>query len=178
MQWVIDLLIVQGLLGAFDVFWHHEWQERLPTRANAKLEQKIHGARELFYAVVFLGLAWCAWHGWYAWLLAAVIALEVALTAWDFVEEDRSRRLRPSERVTHLILSINGGAYLALLFPHWLVWRAQPTALAGADFGWQSWLLSLMGVGVFVWGLRDLWSGLHTPKQPAAAETEDMPCAY
>lgn len=176
MQWVIDLLVAQGLLGAYDVFWHHEWKERLPTRAESALEQKIHGVRELFYAVVFIGLAWYAWLGWYAWLFAAVVALEIWLTAWDFVVEDRSRRLSATERVTHLILSINGGAYLALLFPHWLDWSKQPTALVGVDFGWQSWLLSMMGVGVFAWGLRDLYSGLQL-KTPIAEE-EDAPCVF
>lgn len=43
MQWAIDLLIVQGVLGAYDVLWHHEWKVRLPTRAESVLEQKLRG---------------------------------------------------------------------------------------------------------------------------------------
>lgn len=161
MQGVIDLLIVQGVLGAYDVLYHHEWKERLPTRAASVLEQKLHGIREAFYAVLFIGIAWREWHGGYAWLLAAVIVLEMLLTAWDFVEEDRTRRLPASERVTHLVLSMNGGAYLALLLPSWLAWAEAPTAWAAIDYGWRSWLLTGLGLGVFAWGLRDLRSGFR-----------------
>lgn len=159
MQTVINLLIVQAVLGGYDVLWHHEWKERLPTRPESALEQKLHGIREIFYAVVFIGLAWWEWHGGYAWWLAALIALEMLLTAWDFVEEDRSRRLSASERVTHLVLSMNGGAYLALLFTPWLAWSQAPTALSIVDYGICSRLLTGFGLGVFVWGMRDLCSG-------------------
>jgi hypothetical protein len=165
---VIDLLIVQGLLGAYDVLWHHEWKERLPERPQAMCEQKLHGSRELLYAVVFIGIAWWEWHGTLAWLLAFVLVVEMLLTAWDFVEEDRSRRLSPTERVTHLILSMNGGAYLALLFSHWLAWSRQPSGLIAADYGLRSWALTVLGIGVFVWGLRDCLSGWRPSTQTAA----------
>src|SRR5688572_18720939 len=117
MDAVIWLLVFQGLLGGFDVMWNHEWKERLPGRPSAALEQKIHGVRELFYAVVFIGLAWYEWHGAWAWGFLGVLASEILLTAWDFVVEDRTRRLGATERVTHLVLSMTGGAYVALLLP-------------------------------------------------------------
>lgn len=160
MESVIWLLIFQGCLGGFDVMWNHEWKERLPARLSAALEQKIHGVRELFYAVVFMGLAWYEWHGVWAWVFLAVLIVEILLTAWDFVVEDQTRRLSPVERVTHLVLSMTGGAYVALLLPVLVAWSQQPSGLMGVDYGLSSWVLTLFGIGVLAWGLRDLRSGL------------------
>ncbi len=50
---VLYLLIFQAILGGFDVLWNHEYQEKLPQQPSAALEQKIHGVRELLYALVF-----------------------------------------------------------------------------------------------------------------------------
>jgi len=160
METVIYLLIFQGFLGGYDVLWNHEWKEKLPTKPSAALEQKIHGVRELFYAVVFLGLAWLSWHGIWAWIFFGLIVIEVVLTAWDFVTEDKTRTLSPTERVTHLVLSMTGGAYVALLIPVLIEWSRLPSFLVDADYGVRSWALTVLGVGVFVWGVRDLWSGL------------------
>lgn len=164
MNIVIYLLIFQGFLGGYDVLWNHEWKEKLPTKPTAALEQKIHGVRELFYAVVFLGLAWLAWNGFWAWVLFGVIVIEVVLTAWDFVTEDKTRTLSPTERVTHLVLSVTGGAYIALLIPVLIEWSHLPAALVGVEYGLRSWVLTVLGVGVFLWGVRDIWSGLELTK--------------
>jgi hypothetical protein len=161
MNSILWLLIFQGCLGGFDVMWNHEWKERLPAQASAALEQKIHGVRELFYAVVFAGLAWYEWRGVWAWIFFTVLGIEVLLTAWDFVVEDRTRRLSPTERVTHLVLSMVGGAYVALLLPVLIAWSRLPSMLAAADYGLRSWVLTLFATGVFAWGLRDLLSGLR-----------------
>ena len=160
MDYVIGLLLFQGLLGGFDVMWNHEWKERLPSRPSAALEQKIHGVRELFYAVVFIGLAWYEWHGVWAWVFLAVLAVEILLTAWDFVVEDQTRRLSATERVTHLVLSMCGGAYVALLMPVLSEWSQQTSELTAADYGMRSWVLTAFGLGVLAWGWRDLASGL------------------
>jgi hypothetical protein len=157
---VIYLLIFQGFLGGYDVLWNHEWKEKLPTKPAAALEQKIHGVRELFYAVVFLGLAWFSWHGIWAWVLFGVIVVEVLLTAWDFVTEDKTRTLSPTERVTHFVLSMTGGAYVALLVPILVEWSHLPSQLVAVDYGLQSWVLTVLGFGVLFWGVRDLRSGL------------------
>lgn len=164
MKTVIYVLIFQGLLGGFDVIWNHEWKENLPGRLAANLEQRIHGVRELFYAVIFVGLAWYAWHGVWAWILFAVLVIEILLTAWDFVIEDKTRTLSPNERITHLTLSMGGGAYVALLIPELLRWSQQPSGLASVDYGILSWILTLLGVGVLVWGVRDYWSGMRLTK--------------
>ena len=160
MKTVIYVLIFQGLLGCFDVMWNHEWKENLPSKPSAKLEQKIHGLRELLYAFIFIGLAWYAWHGIWAWLLFGLLVVEILLTAWDFVEEDKSRTLTPNERVIHLTLSMGGGAYVALLIPELMRWSQLPTAMHCVEYGMLSWILTLLGVGVFAWGVRDYWSGM------------------
>ena len=40
---VFVLLTVQSLLGAFDNFWHHELEARLPQRISARHELRLHG---------------------------------------------------------------------------------------------------------------------------------------
>lgn len=160
MNTIIYLLIFQGMLGGYDVLWNHEWKEKLPTRPTAALEQKIHGVRELFYTVVFVGLAWREWNGIWAWVLFGVIVIEVILTAWDFVVEDKTRVLSPTERIAHLVLSMTGGAYAALLIPVLLDWSNFPSELISIEYGLRSWVLTIFGIGVFTWGIRDIKSGL------------------
>ncbi len=170
MKIVLSILICQGLLGCFDVFWNHEWRERLPSRLSAMREQQIHGARELLYAVIFIGLAWYSWHGGWALAIAGLLTAEILLTAWDFIAEDKTRILGPNERVLHLLLSMGGGAYVALLVPELLRWSALPTALRPENYGMQSWMLTVLGAGVFIWGLRDAWSGVQLARSHGARE--------
>jgi hypothetical protein len=160
METISYLLIIQGILGGFDVLWNHEWNEKLPSKPDAALEQVIHGIRELFYAVVFLGLAWYHWQGFWAWVFFMLIVVEILLTAWDFVVEDQTRKLSPTERITHLILSMNGGAYVGFLVPVLIDWSTLPNKLSFVDYGLNSLLLSVLGIGVLAWGIRDLWSGI------------------
>lgn len=158
---ILSLLIAQGILGALDVIINHEWREGLPHRSTAIVEEAIHGMREILYAVVFAGLAWFEWHGTFALLFGGILLVEVLLTAWDFVEEDRTRSLSATERVMHLTLSMGGGAYCALLIPILLRWQSESTSLIAVNYGTTSWVLSVMAIGVLGWGLRDLaaaWS--------------------
>lgn len=155
------LLAVQGAFGAFDTLWYHEWRQRLPSRRGARLELRLHAARDFAYAIVFGSLAWGEWRGALAWALAGVLLFEIAVTFWDFIEEDRSRPLPAGERVMHTVMAILYGAFLANLTGPLLTWAGQPTAFAATDYGWLSWLLSAMGAGVFASGVRDLaasWS--------------------
>ncbi|HEX4940782.1 MAG TPA: hypothetical protein VFX11_19060 [Candidatus Kapabacteria bacterium] len=162
---VLWLLVGQGMLGASDVLINHEWRERLPQQATAATEQLLHGVRELLYALVFAGLAWCLWHGTWAWLFALVLLTEIVLTGWDFVQEDRTRVLSATERLMHLVLSMGGGAYCALLIPHLLQWAQQPTGLVVVHYGAVTWLLSGLAIGVFSWGVRDLQAGFRLRKK-------------
>ena len=117
MTTVFILLACQIALGAFDSLWHHEMQERLPSRRGARHEVALHGARELIYAAVFVALAWYDWHGLWSWCFAFVLGIEVVITLADFVIEDRTRRLPQLERVLHTVLALNYGAFIAMLSP-------------------------------------------------------------
>ncbi len=164
MEVILYILIFQGVLGGFDVMWNHEFKEKLPNKPSAALEQKIHGVRELLYAVIFLGLAWYSWNGLWAWAMAAILIIEILLTAWDFIIEDQTRKLSPVERVTHLVLSMGGGAYVALLIPVLWQWSLEASYLQSVNYGYTSVALSVLGIGVFCWGLRDLYSGIQLRK--------------
>ena len=155
MNAVFIILAVQAVLGGFDNLWHHELLASLPQRASARHELALHAAREGIYAVVFLGLAWFEWRGVLALLLAALLAAEVVITLADFLEEDRSRKLPPFERVLHTVLAVTYGLFLGTLAPHLLAWFALPTALSWTPHGLVSWLFSLCGVGVAAWSVRN-----------------------
>jgi len=166
----LQLMAVQGCLGAFDTVYHHELTEALPQRDGARHELQIHAARALLYALLFIGLAYWEWHGWLALVLVGVFAVEIVLTLWDFVVEDRTRLLPATERVTHTTLAINGGAFLALLALDVPAWSGAATGLAWHPHGWLSAFLALCGVGVGLSGLRDLFAALRLRRVAALAD--------
>lgn len=151
----LQLMAAQGVLGAFDTLFHHELTEALPQRKNARRELSIHAIRALLYSVLFIGLSAWAWHGAWTVVLFGLFAAEIILTLWDFVVEDRTRLLPATERVTHTILAINGGAFIALLALQAPAWLVMPTALHWQPQGWLSVLLFLCGIGVGISGVRD-----------------------
>src|SRR5262249_52811864 len=115
MDLVLDLLVAQALMGAFDTIYHHELKAALPRCETAVLELRIHAVRSVLYAVLFASIAWCVPCG--AWISAlwVLVGVEVLLTLADFLVEDRTRLLPQSERVLHTLLAINGGAAFVLL---------------------------------------------------------------
>jgi uncharacterized protein (TIGR01777 family) len=155
MTLVFSLLTFQTLLGALDTFWNHEYVARLPSRRAARTELALHAAREFVYVFLFLALAWREWHGVWALVVAGALLLEVIITAWDFVIEDRTRRLSAFERTLHTVLTLLFGVVLALLAPVLAAWLAQPTALHAVDHGGFSVLLTLMAAGMMAWAMRD-----------------------
>ena len=172
MTLVLILFLVQGALGALDTLWHHEMVAHLPTRPSARTELALHAAREAIYAVVFLSLGWLAWNGAWAGVLAALLALEVLITLKDFLVEDRTRRLPPSERVLHTLMAIGFGVILAALAPVMIAWSGRPTGLALQDHGGLSWLMTACGAGVLVWAIRD---GVATMSLPVAPQQKAPP---
>lgn len=151
----LQLMACQGCLGAFDTLYHHELTEALPGRASAARELSIHAARALIYCALFIGLSAWAFHGLWALVLLLVFGVEIVLTLWDFVVEDRSRLLPATERVAHTVLAMNGGAFITLLALTATQWLDMPTALAWQRPGALGVFLALCGVGVGVSGLRD-----------------------
>jgi len=165
----LQLMAAQGCLGAFDTLYHHELTEALPQKPGARLELSIHATRALIYALLFIGLAYWEWHGVFAVALLAIFAVEIVLTLWDFVVEDRTRLLPATERVTHTVLAINGGAFITLLAMNFPAWYTEPTDLVWSPQGWLSVFLALCGVGVGVSGLRDGLAALRLGRAGAQA---------
>lgn len=155
MQAVFSIFLFQALLGAFDNFWHHELGARLPQRASARRELLLHAAREAIYAVLFTGFAFLQWHGAWVLLPATLLLLEVFITCADFLEEDRSRRLPPLERVLHTVLTLSYGLLLGVLGPLLHAWGQLPTALRPVEHGAWSWFFGFCGIGVAAWSVRN-----------------------
>jgi uncharacterized protein (TIGR01777 family) len=153
-----SLIALQMAMGLFDVLYHHEFTERLPWRHSQHHELALHAARNLLYAVVFVVLGWFEPHGLWAVLLIAVLATEVLITLMDFVEEDMSRKLPASERVTHTLLALNYGAILALLIPVLVAWSRDETKMAPAYYGLWSLAAAMAAIGVVLFGLRDIFA--------------------
>jgi uncharacterized protein (TIGR01777 family) len=166
----LGLMAMQGLLGAFDTIYHHELTEALPQRAGASRELAIHAIRASFYALLFIGLAGWEWHGIWAVVLLALFAVEIVLTLWDFVVEDATRLLPPTERVTHTVLAINAGAFLSLLTIVAIGWYENPTAFVWAPHGAVSVFLAACGVGVFLSGLRDAVASIGLARRARAVQ--------
>ncbi len=150
------LISIQVFMGAFDTLVHHEGSERLAWRPSQKTELRLHGVRNDFYALIFLAFAWTEPHGLFTVALAAILAVEVLITLWDFVEEDLTRKLPATERINHTLLALNYGAILALAAPILWDWAHLPTAITTTNYGLWSIFATLSAVGVGVFSARDL----------------------
>lgn len=165
------LLAIQGVIGAFDTVYYHEWLARLPAQGRQTApELKLHAMRSFLYAVLFGTLPWLAWQGWWVLGLTAVLLAEIILTLWDFVVEISVRKplgdVFAGERVTHAVMGIVYGAMVGYLIPVLIHWWSLPSGLHKVDPGVAEplrWLLSLMSAGVFVSGARDLYASLGLP---------------
>ena len=164
------LLAVQGIIGAFDTLYYHEYRARLPARIpGTASELKLHAVRDFLYAVLFGTLPWLAWQGLWVLVLASVLLAEIILTLADFVVEMRVRKplgdVYAGERITHAVMGIIYGAMVACLLPvMWHSWSL-PTALAPATDVPEllRWSLTIMAIGVFLSGVRDLYAALGLP---------------
>ena len=163
-------LLAQIAMGGFDTLFHHELTERLAWRPSQHNELGLHGVRNLVYGVMFVALGWFTPHGLWAMGLIALMTGELGLTLWDFVEEDLTRKLPPSERVTHTLLTLNYGIILAMLVPVLGSWARLPSALPVVTYGIMSWLCALAALGVALFGLRDLAAARRSERLvPSAA---------
>src|SRR5580692_12507861 len=149
------LISIQIAMGAFDTFYHHEMTERLAWRPSQRQELRLHGVRNILYALLFLTLGWLEVHGLWAILIIAVLIAEVVITLMDFVEEDLSRKLPASERVNHTLLALNYGAILVLLLPVLIEWASQPAAMLPAYHGFWSIVATVAAFGAGFGGARD-----------------------
>lgn len=161
MKIAIWILLVQALLGAFDTLYYHEYKLRLPHGDHTQIELRLHAVRDFCYAVIIASLGFVTWQGAWAWVLAAILLAEIVITLWDFVEEDKVRKLPPGERCAHAIMGIVYGAFLAYLVPDLWRWSQQPLGFGPSYHGIPAWILALIACGVFVSGLRDLVASLR-----------------
>lgn len=172
MKVALWLLAIQGLIGAFDTIYYHEWRARLPARGpEAAPELALHAARDFLYGVLFCTLPWLAWSGGWVLALLAVLVAEIILTLWDFVVEIAVRRnlgdVYAGERVTHAVMGILYGAMVGYLIPVLFHWWSQPSGLIAEPAPVPVMLRSslvLMGIGVIASGVRDLYAALGMPK--------------
>ena len=155
MHLVFAVMSFQALVGAFDNFWHHELEARLPQRISARHELRLHSVREAIYGLLFAGLAWVQWQGWWVMLPAGLLLVEMFITIADFLEEDRSRKLPPLERALHTVLAVSYGLLLGVIAP--LFWQAaqRPSALMLTSYGLWSWLFSVASISVLAWSVRN-----------------------
>ena len=149
------LIAIQVVMGAFDTLYHHELTERLAWRPSQRRELQLHAVRNVFYALLFLVLGWLEVTGFLAMIVIAVLAAELVITLMDFIEEDLSRKLPPSERVNHTLLALNYGAILVLLLSVLIGWAQQPLGIKGVDHGWLGIAAGICAIGVGLFGLRD-----------------------
>lgn len=170
------LVAIQIVMGGFDVIFHHELTERLAWRKSAADELKLHAARNFFYALLFGTFAWVQPKGWLAIVLLVIMLVEIVITLADFVEEDQTRKLPATERVLHTLMAINYGGVLALIGPAVVAWAGEPTGYAFVSYGVGSWLLMVAAIGVFLFGLRDIYAGMRarrfTDPAPVALRAE------
>lgn len=162
MLWIVVFL--QVAMGGFDTLYHHELTERLAWRPSQAGELRLHGVRNLAYAIMFTALGWSVPHGAVALALLLLMIGELIVTLWDFVEEDRTRHLPATERVTHTLLTLNYGVVLTMLIPLLAQWAALPTAITPAYHGLWSWLCGIAAIGVIGSGLRDLAAAGRTAR--------------
>jgi hypothetical protein len=163
MRTAIWLLLVQASLGAFDTLYFHEYKLRLPHGDHTGLELRLHATRDFIYAVIIGSLGFVTWNGVLAWLLVVLLITEIGITLWDFIEEDKIRRLPAGERAMHAIMGIVYGAFLARLAPELVHWSSLPTGVGASYHGFPAWLLGGLASGVLVSGIRDLMAARGRP---------------
>ncbi|WP_342377671.1 SRPBCC family protein [Myxococcus stipitatus] len=127
------LLLLIGLLGAFDVVYFHLWRGRLHERAECQREVLWHTARHLIYALQFLWVPHVRFQGWALGLLVLLYAADVLVALADVWEERDSRASQGGvprgEYFMHVVLSVLVGLYLMATFQAVWVDRLLPTGV-------------------------------------------------
>jgi hypothetical protein len=162
MEVALTIMIVQGVLGAFDTLYYHEYVYRLPVHGpKVAGELKLHAFRDFVYGLLFLTLPFLKWQGVMAYLLGLFIILEICITIWDFnievIERAPIGGVANEERGLHLIMAVIYGFFLAHFVPQLFIWSGLPTGWAIQE-AFPSWIVVtcvLFGGGVILSGVRD-----------------------
>ncbi|MBN8549385.1 MAG: hypothetical protein J0M12_08735 [Deltaproteobacteria bacterium] len=163
MEIALMIMIAQGVLGAFDTIYYHEYVYRLPVHGpKVGGELRLHAFRDFVYGLLFLTLPFVKWQGVLAVVLGLLIILEICITIWDFNIEVTERAdiggVANEERGVHLIMAVIYGFFLAHLIPNMWSWYSLPTGF-GSQEALPSWIkiaCILFGAGVVSSGVRDL----------------------
>jgi hypothetical protein len=84
MTWALWLLLLQGILGALDTLYYHEWRGRLVAYSpRTSPELRLHAARDGIYAIIWHPAASPAWR-----LGAGANALQRRLSLLPDSQED------------------------------------------------------------------------------------------
>jgi hypothetical protein len=125
------LLVLIGLLGAFDIAYFHTYRGRLVERPESKREAWLHVARGFVYALQFLAVPNLRLTGGFYGLLVVVFVLDVGVAVADVLEEPRSRAkqggLSGGEYLMHIVLSVLVGAMLSNLVSATASWPFEPS---------------------------------------------------
>jgi hypothetical protein len=163
MEIALAIMIVQGLLGAFDTLYYHEIVCRFPVYGpKVGGELRLHATRDFVYGTLFLTLPFVTWQGWLSLILVFLIGFEIAITIWDFnteaVEREAIGGVANSERGLHLIMAVIYGVFLARLAPEVWQWFYLPTGFGfqKSVANWQVYVCLTFGIGVIMSGVRDL----------------------
>ena len=165
MRIAIWLLLLQASLGAFDTLYYHQYRLNLARGVHARMELRLHASRDFAYAIIIGSLGFVTWQGAFAWVLLGLLLSEICITLWDFIEEDKIRRLPAGERAMHAVMGMVYGAFLAFLTPQMIEWSRLTTSFGASYHGFPAWMLLVLAASVFVSGIRDLLASAR----PAAA---------
>jgi len=152
----IWLLLLQASLGAFDTLYYHEYRLKLAHSSHTRVELRLHASRDFAYAIIIGSLGFLTWHGVFTGVLLGLLLTEICITIWDFIEEDKIRRLPAGERAMHAVMGIVYGAFLGFLIPQMVEWSKLTTGFGPSYHGFPAWMLLVLAAGVFASGIRDL----------------------
>jgi hypothetical protein len=113
------LLFVLGCLGAADIFLFHSVAHGIRSHPDSRWELVTHSLRGPTYGALFLLVPNFVMQGFFAWLLPFLLAVDVAISVWDFVLERASRQflggLPTGEYVLHMVMAMVFGALAAVV---------------------------------------------------------------
>lgn len=161
MSTVLALLCLNGVLGAWDTLWYHEFRARLTTQLDhTRTELRLHAARDGIYVVLYGGLAWWQPAGIVVVVVGALLATEIVITLADFVVEDRDRPaiggIAPGERILHSLMAIVYGMMLITLIPILGAGIGEVTGVIGHDAPLSlSIAMTAAAIGIAASGIRD-----------------------
>lgn len=85
MELPLLIMITQGVPGAFDTLYYHEYVYRLPVHGAAvRRELQLHALRDFVYGLLVLSRPFVTGQGTIVFLLLALIVLKICITIWDF----------------------------------------------------------------------------------------------